>query len=83
MYKDKTKFKKYDKRIEEILRQKYAKDYQFNFASKCAVALSNGTEPTKVYLDNKGMYIVNGGDKISSSEIFSEVMDIMKLNVMF
>ena len=83
MYKEKQKFKKYDKNISDILRQKYTKSSQFNFADKCAMGLSRGTEPTKVYLDNKGMYLVNGGDILSSSEIFSSVLSLMKVSSMF
>lgn len=84
MYKiNKVKFKKYDKDINNILRHKFSKQSEFEFAEKCAIALAKGTEPTKVYLDNKGMFIANGGNYTSSSEIFSSVMSLMKVSSMF
>ena len=84
MYKmNKVKFKRYDRGIEKLLNERYKKANEFDFASKCAIALSRGIEPTKVYLDNKGMFIANGGNYTSSSEIFSSVMSLMKDNSMF
>ena len=55
MYKEKVKFRKYNGEITKMLKQKFPKANDFDFADKCAIALSQGFDPTNVYLDNKGM----------------------------
>lgn len=78
MYKEKVKFRKYNGEITKMLKQKFPKANDFEFADKCAVAISQGVDPINVYLDNKGMFMANGGTCAESTEIFSEVMKCMK-----
>lgn len=73
-----AKFKKYNADVMAYLQERYPDQYEFDFADICAIALSKGTNPTDVYLNHYKTFLVHGGQKQRSSEIFTEVMTYMK-----
>lgn len=72
------KFKKYNSDVTAHLQKKYSEFNEFKFADICAVELSKGTCPTSVYLNNYKTFMVHGGEKPRSSEIFTEVIAYMR-----
>ena len=73
-----AKFKKYNANVMGHLQEVYSDHFEFDFADLCAIALSKGTNPTDVYLNHYKTFLVHGGTKQRSSEIFMEVMHYMK-----